>query len=86
MRPVQRGRDDRNLGAPVPGKTLWVEVKRPVSKRQAEAQKAFERFVTWTRRRPVPQDRKGRVTIQTYRKRQADRDKEYTAWKPVSTP
>jgi hypothetical protein len=42
----------------------------------------FERFVTGTRRRPVPQDRKVRVTIQTYRKRQADRDNEYTAWKP----
>ena len=29
-----------------------------------------------------PRPRKVRVTIQTYRKRQADRDNEYTAWKP----
>ena len=67
---------------PGPGETLCVECKRPPSGRQSEAQKALERFVTGTGRRPVPQDRKVRVTIQTYRKRQADRDKEHTAWKP----
>jgi len=46
MRPVQRRWDARHLGVPAPGKTLWVEVKRPVGNRQAEAHKAFDRFVT----------------------------------------
>lgn len=67
---------------PGPGETLCVECKRPPSGRQSEAQKAFERFVTGTRRRPVPQDRKVRVTIQTFRNRQADHDNESLAWKP----
>jgi len=61
---------------------LWHSRSSHKVGRQSEAQKAFERFVTGIGRRPVPQDRKVRVTIQTYRKRQADRDKEYTAWKP----
>ena len=46
MRPAQRGRDGRHLGVPAPGKTLWIEVKRPYGGVQSDAQKLFERFVT----------------------------------------
>lgn len=31
---------------PAPGKTLWVEVKRPHGGVQLDAQSVFERFVT----------------------------------------
>jgi len=46
MRPAQRGRDGRHLGVPAPGRTLWIEAKRPVGGKQSGPQKVFEQVVT----------------------------------------